>query len=128
MKIREVMTTGVELIEADASVKDSMKRMLEHRITSLIVEKEAKEDQYGIITRRDIIDKVIAKGKNPKEVSVKEVMTKPIMTLSPDTDLLEVAKLMAQKDVRRFPVEEEGKLVGLISNSDVFRAVTLSNL
>lgn len=128
MKIREVMTTGVEFINGDASVKDAMKRMLEHRITSLLVEKEDKGDQYGIITRKDILDRVIAREKNPNTIKVRDIMTKPVITVNPETDIIEIAKLMAEKNIRRFPVEENGKLIGLISNSDILRAVTLSDL
>ncbi len=123
MKTREVMTTGIVTIEADDSVADAMKKMLDRRLTSLIVEEEG--DAHGIITRKDIISEIISERKDPKKVKVAEIMSKPLLIVSPDLDTKYIARLMAQTNVRRFGVIEEGKLIGVISNSDVLRAETL---
>lgn len=124
MKTREVMTTGIVTIEADDSVADAMKKMLDRRLTSLIVEEE-EGDAHGIITRKDIISEIISERKDPKKVKVAEIMSKPLLIVSPDLDTKYIARLMAQTNVRRFGVIEEGKLIGVISNSDVLRAETL---
>lgn len=122
MKVREIMTDGVEKINARSNVKEAIDRMMELHITSLIVDKRDDDDAYGIITRKDIINKVIAERIDPKEVRVSKIMSKPLLTVHPDDDIRSVAKLMAKTNIRRFPVHNGHDLVGLISNSDIFRA------
>ena len=125
MKVREIMTAGVEKIAPTATVADAMKRMIELHITSLIVDRKDADDSYGIITRRDIINKVISERLDPKKVKIAKIMSKPILTVHPDDDDSSVAKLMAKTNIRRFPVHDGHDLVGLISNSDIFRAEAL---
>jgi CBS domain-containing protein len=119
------MTCGVEKIAPNATVADAMKRMMELHITSLIVDKRGEDDSYGIITRKDVINKVIAERLDPKKVKVSRIMSKPILTIHPDDDDASVAKLMAKTNIRRFPVHDGRDLIGLISNSDIFRAEAL---
>lgn len=119
------MTQGVEKIDANKTVADAMKRMMELHITSLIVDKRGDEDSYGIITRKDVIAKVIAEKLEPSKVKIARIMSKPIITVHPDDDISSVAKLMAKTNIRRFPVHNGHDLVGMISNSDIFRAVAI---
>jgi len=119
------MTAGVEKIAPTATVADAMKRMIELHITSLIVDRKDADDSYGIITRRDIINRVISERLDPKKVKIAKIMSKPILTVHPDDDDSSVAKLMAKTNIRRFPVHDGHDLVGLISNSDIFRAEAL---
>jgi len=119
------MTNGVEFINGNKTVEQAMKTMLSRHITSIIIEKEGKTSSYGIITRKDIINKVIAAGRNPSKVKVKEVGSNPILSIHPELSINDAAKLMARLDLRRFPVEEGGQLLGLVSNSDVLRAKTI---
>jgi len=128
MNANEIMTRGVMTIKRDASVMEAMKQMVDRRVTSLIVEKESERGVYGIITRKDIVNKVIAYNKDLKNTKVSEVMSEPLMTISPDMSIETVARLMAKTDIRRFPVMEGNKLVGMVSNSDILKAIALENL
>ena len=128
MNANEIMTRGVMTIKRDASVMEAMKQMVDRRVTSLIVEKESEHGVYGIITRKDIVNKVIAYNKDLKNTKVSEVMSEPILTISPDLSIETVARLMAKTDIRRFPVMEGNKLVGMVSNSDILKAIALENL
>ncbi|HDH41770.1 MAG TPA: CBS domain-containing protein [Candidatus Altiarchaeales archaeon] len=128
MNANEIMTRGVMTIKRDASVMEAMKQMVDRRVTSLIVEKESEHGVYGIITRKDIVNKVIAYNKDLKNTKVSEVMSEPLMTISPDMSIETVARLMAKTDIRRFPVMEGNKLVGMVSNSDILKAIALENL
>ncbi|MFH1788498.1 MAG: CBS domain-containing protein [Candidatus Altiarchaeota archaeon] len=83
MKVKEIMTQGVEKIDANKTVADAMKRMMELHITSLIVDKRGDEDSYGIITRKDVIAKVIAEKLEPSKVKIARIMSKPIITVHP---------------------------------------------
>lgn len=127
MYIDEVMTRGIITIGRGESTAKAMKMMGDRRVTSLIVEKVEGGD-YGIITRKDLINKVIAVDKDPTKVMVEEVMSSPLLVISPKMTLENVARLMAKTDIRRFPVVEGDEIIGLLSNSDILRAVTLERL
>jgi len=122
MKVNEIMTTGVEKIQSHKTVAEAIDRMLELHITSLIVDKVGGEDAYGIITRKDIIKRIIVKNLDPRKTKIATVMSSPILTVHPDDDVVSIAKLMVRMDIRRFPVHDGHDLVGLVSNSDIFRA------
>jgi len=77
MNVRDVMRRDVITIDPDASIMDSMRKMVNERITSLIVEKPTDKSVYGIITRKDIVNKVIAYNKDLKTTKVSEVMSEP---------------------------------------------------
>lgn len=125
MLVKEIMTQGVEKISGNSTVSEAMKRMMGLHITSLVVEKESEDDAYGIITRKDVINQVVAAEKNPAEVSVRDIMNKPLLTVHLEDDVFDVAKLMARTNIRRFPVHDGHDIVGMISNSDIFRAEAL---
>jgi CBS domain-containing protein len=125
MNVNEIMTRGVMTIRRDAPVVEAMKQLIDRRVTSLIVEKENEEGMYGIITRKDIVNKVIAYGKDLKATKVSDIMSEPLMTISPEMSVETVARLMAKTDIRRFPVMEENRLVGMVSNSDILKAIAL---
>ncbi len=119
------MTTGVISINRDASVENAMKKMFERRVTSLIVEKKRKGDNVGIVTRKDIINAVIAENRDPERIKVEDIMSEPLLSVSPDFSIENLSRLMAKTNLRRFPVVEDDKIVGLVSNSDIIRAVTI---
>ena len=126
--VGEVMTRGVITIGEEESVALAMKTMVERHVSSLIVKKKDDADVYGIVTRKDIIHSVVGRGNDPKDIKVADVMTKPVMTITPGMDVVAAAKLMEKTRVRRFPVAENNVLVGLISNSDIFRAYVMDNV
>jgi CBS domain-containing protein len=126
--VGEVMTRGVITIGEEESVASAMKTMVERHVSSIIVKKKDDADVYGIVTRKDIIHSVVGRGNDPKDISVADVMTKPVMTITPSMDVVAAAKLMEKTKVRRFPVVENNVLVGLISNSDIFRAYVMDNV
>lgn len=125
MKARDIMSNGVISIERDATVYDAMQKMFDRRVTSLIVEKKSDKENYGILTRKDIINKVIAPDKDPKELEITDVMSEPLLAISPDFTIENVSRLMQKTDIRRFPVVEEREIIGMVSNSDIMRAVTV---
>lgn len=127
-KVEDVMTRGVITISEGASVEEAMKTMVERHVTSLVVRKSNDADVYGIVTRKDLITRVFARGEDPKQLKVFDVMTKPVMTITKKMDIVAAAKLMHRTDVRRFPVVEHEELVGIISNSDIFRAYVMDNI
>jgi len=125
MKAKDIMTTGVISIDRDASVEDAMKKMFERRVTSLIVEKKKEADNVGIITRKDIINAVIAESRDPKKMKVEDIMSEPLLSVSPEFSIENLSRMMSKTNLRRFPVVEDDKIIGVVSNSDIIRAVTI---
>ena len=112
------MTTTVVTIEASAWVAEAIGLLKEKEVHALIVEPEDEDDVYGIVTETDIAYKVIALLKDPKSVTVGEIMTKPCLVVNPDLGIEYVARLFANTHIRRAPVIQE-KLLGIISVSDI---------
>jgi CBS domain-containing protein len=115
--VRELMTTDVDRVAPSSKITDAAKQMRDLNIGSLPV--VDRQEVVGIITDRDIAVRATADGVNPDEVLVKEVMTANPVTISPDQKVSEAADLMAQHQIRRLPVVENGKLVGILSLGDV---------
>ena len=119
MKVQEVMTTKIESVNADKSVYDAVEKMVDRRIRSLIVKFSEKDLNYGIITARDIVFKVLAKGLNPNDIKVGEIASKPVVCIDKNTAMNEVASLMEKKKNARIFVCENEKIIGVISLMDL---------
>ncbi|NET34495.1 MAG: CBS domain-containing protein [Cyanothece sp. SIO1E1] len=118
MKASDIMTEAVVTIRGSASVARAVKLMQDKHLHALIVERRHDEDAYGIITETDIIHKVIAFGKDPKQIRVYEIMTKPCTVVNPDLGVEYVARLFADNGIRVAPVIQE-KLLGIVSATDI---------
>jgi len=113
--VRKAMRDDVHLIDGRKNVLDALRMMRDGRATSLIVEKRSERDEYGILTLSDIATQVIARDKAPERVNVFEIMTKPVVSVHPDMDIRYCARLFERIGIRRAPVLEHGKVIGLIS-------------
>lgn len=118
MQAQEIMTTDVITISGSATVAEAVKIIKEKGLRALIVDRRSDSDPYGIVTETDIVYKVAAFGRDPKQMRVYEIMTKPCVTVSPDLGVEYVARLFANTRIRRAPVVK-GKLLGIISISDI---------
>ncbi|MGD1702305.1 CP12 domain-containing protein [Dapis sp. BLCC M229] len=118
MQAQDIMTTDVETIRGSATVADAVKKMNDLCLRALIVERRHEQDAYGIVTEADIVYKVTAYGKDPKQVRVYEIMTKPCIVVNPDLGVEYVARLFAQTGIHRAPVIKD-TLLGIISVTDI---------
>ncbi len=116
----EIMTKNVVTTKDSASVAEALKLMRDQKIRDLVVEPGRKGDSYGILTEADVVYKVAAEGKNPKDVLVGEIMTKPCIEVDPDMTVQEVAQLFANNRIHRAPVIREN-LLGFITVFDIVR-------
>lgn len=117
---REIMHPGVRCVDEDANLVEAARMMRDLDVGSLPI--CGKDDRlHGIITDRDIVIRVLAGGKDPKTTRVSEAMTADPVTVSPDTSVDEAQKVMAERQVRRLPVVEDGRLVGLVVIGQVAR-------
>ena len=115
--IRDVMTQDPECVSGDTTVADAAKLMKDKDFGAVLCK---DEDQVsGILTDRDIALRVVAEGKDPTSTTVDEVATKDIKTLSPDDSVEDAIKLVREQNVRRVPVVEGAKAVGIVSIGDL---------
>lgn len=124
MKVRDVMTKNVDAIASSITVAEAIKRMKEDGVSCLIVARKSADDVYGIVTRRDVVNKVVAYGRNLEEVKVEEIMSKPLITISPGVEIEYAARLMDKTGLRRLVVFDGKAIVGIVSNTDILKAVT----
>lgn len=117
VKVRDAMTPKVLTVKPSESVDKAAKIMADKNIGSIIVVKNDKP--VGIVTERDICYRVVASNKLPSKVSVKDIMSSHLITVSPDNTLNEAARTMAKKNIRRLPVVKDNSLVGIITNKDI---------
>ncbi len=122
-KAADVMNKNVVYIDGSASVANAIKMMRDKRVSSLLVNRRGHEDAWGIMTRKDVVSKVVDPGKNPKDVKVFEIMSKPVIMVSPSLALKYCARLMSHAGVRRAPVFDGKEIVGILSNTDIFNAI-----
>lgn len=121
MLVKEVMKKNVITIDAEKTIEEACKIMGEKHIGSLIVTIDNKP--YGIFTERDLISKVISKNIDIKKAKVKEYMSSPLIFVKPDFHIREAAKIMVEMHIRRLPVIENNKLVGIFTSSDFVEAI-----
>jgi CBS domain-containing protein len=118
MKVSDVMTTDVETVQMNSSLEEAASIMKVENVGAVPVVDE-DDDLVGILTDRDIVVRCVADGKNPAETNVEDVLSHDLETIEPDADIEEAAKLMADKQIRRLPVCEDGELIGMLSIGDL---------
>jgi predicted transcriptional regulator len=119
-----VKTFEFPMIERDASVSKAIEMMLDRNRYSLLVPRQNKSDAYGIVTKKDIISKTIAEGKDPDKVKVKDIMSKPLVILTNlSLDLRWVAKAMANSGVSTIAVFDKGDFYGYVTEACILEGV-----
>jgi CBS domain-containing protein len=115
--VRDAMTGDPRSIGATASVVEAARLMREQHIGSLPI--TDGEKLVGMITDRDITTRVVAEAADPKVISVEDVYSRDLVSVEPDNDLQEALQLMARHQVRRLPVVENDRLVGIVAQADI---------
>lgn len=118
LKAQDIMTKEVVTIRGSATVAEAVDKMNDLCLRALVVERRHEQDSYGIVTESDIVYKVVSYGKDPKQVRVYEIMSKPCIVVNPDLGVEYVARLFANTGIRRAPVIKD-KLIGIISVTDI---------
>jgi CBS domain-containing protein len=122
-KASDVMTKNVAFIDGIATVAEAIKLMREKQVSSLVVNRRTPSDAWGIVTRKDVVNQIVDPGRDPHEVKVYEIMSKPLVTLSPGLALKYCARLMHSTGIRRAIVFDGTDIVGILSNTDIFNAI-----
>jgi len=115
----EIMSQTPVTISADATTAEAAGLMRDRGIGSLVIVEDGRPT--GIVTERDVVTKVAALDKRPRDVPIRTIMTAPVIAIHPDEEVLEAARLMAARKIRRLAVVKEGRLVGMITENDIVR-------
>ncbi len=127
MKLKDIMNTNLEFINADDSVYDAIEKIVDKRIRSLLLTYVDKDNDFGLITVRDIVYKVIDKGLNIKQTKVGEIASSPLLCINKEEYLDKIIKMMSEANVSRVFIYDGNKIIGVVSLIDILRAFLVSN-
>ncbi|HEV2192207.1 MAG TPA: CBS domain-containing protein [Nitrosopumilaceae archaeon] len=122
--VKDIMKKPVLSIDSSLTVKDAAKMMEDAKIGSIIVTE--KNTVVGILTERDFVRKIVAQGKS-LSTKIKEIMSSPLIVISPDETVWELAQLMKIRRIHRVPVVDKGRLVGMASTADLTRLCSIGS-
>lgn len=116
MKVKDVMNK-ITSVDSRLTISEIAKLMEKVNTGSVVVEEKGKH--LGLITERDLIRKIISAEKNPSLVRAKEIMNAPLLTINANEDVENASRMMSEKNIRRLLVEENGKIIGKITQRGI---------
>lgn len=119
IKVEDAMVNRVVTARPSENVVEGSKTMRDEDVGMLVIVEGNRP--VGVVTREDVVSKVVAGDKNPSKTTLKEIMGTPVITCSPDDDLAEAARVMAKHDLERLPVVKMDKVVGVISDQNIVK-------
>ena len=119
LKVEDVMVEDVKTVDSDAPAIEAVGLMNKHEIGCLIVVRRGKA--VGIVTERDLLKRVLAESRDPKKTRVRQIMSKPLIFGEPDMDIEDAARLMFKNRIKKLAVVEKGRLLGLVTLTDLAR-------
>ncbi len=119
VRVHNVMKTNFDMIDGKMTVEDALRAMKHIETKTLLVDKRHDDDEYGMVLLSDIAKQVLARDRSPKRVNIYEIMAKPVVSVRPDMDIRYCARMFEQFGLSRAPVVENGKVVGIVSFTDM---------
>jgi len=120
--VEKVMSKSVMAVELNTNAKDCSRAMAKRGVSCAVITQSGSA--VGIVTERDLVSKVMAESIDPKNVLVRDIMSTPLITVTPDAPLTNAAELMAQYRVRRLVVvDSSGALAGIVTTGDIARSL-----
>jgi predicted transcriptional regulator len=113
------MVHNVITTKRDSTVEEAVKLMSEHEIGCLIVTEN--DNPIGILTERDLLNRILVISQDLKRIRVEEVMSAPLVSVEPNVLIGDVSRLMFQKNIKKMPIVKKGKLLGLVTLTDILR-------
>jgi CBS domain-containing protein len=117
VSVKEAMSPKVLTVGPDTTVAKAAKLMAQRSVGSVVIVRSKKP--LGILTERDLLMKVISADLKPSKIPVKKIMSSPVITVPPDTDISDALRIMAKNKIRRLPVVSRGNLVGIVTPVDI---------
>jgi len=118
-RVKDVMKTNFDMVDGMDTVQTALENMIHVGTKCLIVNKRNENDELGMVLLSDIARQVLAVDRAPERVNIYEIMTKPVLTISPNMDIRYCARMFNHFDLSRAPVVENGEVVGIISHTDM---------
>lgn len=126
VRVREVMKREVDIVDGMETVADALKGMKHPETRTIIVDKRHPDDEYGVVMFRDVAKRVLAPDLSPRRISVYEIMSKPVISVDPAMDVRYCIKLFDRFGLSRAPVIEDGRIIGLVSYTDIVLKTVMS--
>ena len=117
LTVKDAMANGVVTVEESLNIRNAAILMQRRSVSSLIV--IHKGELRGIVTEKDLVTRVLSNGANPESMKVCEVMSQPVMVTTPGTPLEDAIRMMLTQSIKKLPVVDDEKLVGMLSLTDV---------
>lgn len=119
VRVRDVMRKDVLSIDGMATAREAAEMMRNARVSELLVTRRHDDDAWGMVTITDLVKKVLVSDRSGADVSVYEIMTKPIISVPADMDIRYAIRLMDRTSIRSAPVEDKAEVVGVVSLSSL---------
>ena len=119
IRVRDVMKEKFDMVDGLTSVSAALQKMRHVETKCVLVDKRHDDDEYGFLLISDIARGVLAKDKSPHRVNVYEIMAKPVIYVDPEMDIRYCSRLFERFNLSRAPVVENGKVIGIISFTDM---------
>ncbi len=121
--VRDVMSKNIKTVRPDSKLREAVQKMVKFNIGSVIVMEGDRPK--GIITERDAMKSLIEVDRDLNVIEAKDVMSGPLITIGEDADVESASRLMLRNNIKKLPVVNNGKLIGIITSSDIVRATGL---
>ncbi len=119
IRVRDVMKTGVDVVDGMLTVTQALRDMKNQNTRTLIVDKRDENDEYGVVMFGDIARQVLGRNLSPDRVNVYEIMSKPVISVDSDMDIRYCTRLFERFGMSRAPVIDNDEIVGLVSYTDI---------
>ena len=120
IRVKDLMKADAKTVHKDVTLFTAIKMMHDFGVSSLIIEPERDGDAFGIITRKDVIEAIVMDPAGGTSLLVNDVMTKPAITVNSGLSISNCHQMMRMVGVRRLPVVDGTKLIGILSNANIF--------
>lgn len=128
IRVRDVMKTNFDVVDGMESVKSALQKMRHVETKCVLVDKRHEDDEFGMLLLSDIAREVLATDRATDRVNVYELMIKPVISVDSGMDIRYCARLFDKFDIYRAPVIEDGKIVGVVSLTDMVLKGLCKNL
>ena len=119
VRVAEVMKSDVDIVDGMTTVTEALRNMKYPETRTIIVDKRHEDDEFGVVMFRDIAKRVLAPDLSPKRINMYEIMSKPVMGVDPKMDIRYCTRLFDNFGLSRAPVIQDGKIIGLVSYTDI---------
>lgn len=119
VRVREVMKSDLDIVDGMTTVSKALQNMKYPETRTIIIDKRHEDDEYGVVMFRDVAKRVLAPDLSPERINMYEIMSKPVIGVDPEMDVRYCTKLFDRFGLSRAPVLEAGKIIGLVSYTDI---------